>query len=219
MWLVISDTHIGDKHANINLQKLYSLLEEFSTYNYDLVLNGDIFDFAKHLEFDERHRTFLKIIQKYKKIIYIEGNHDYFLTGLADVIPNILFKKELLLFFGNKIVKITHGHQTDIGVVWFPRITRCLTRLNAWFYNITGIDLQHRIRQIKWVKRLFTDKQAKKLMRREKVADILIAGHIHLPGVHYEYGIEYYNTGDWVEKDHCHYLTIDEDSNIKLIKV
>ena len=44
MWLIISDTHVGDRQANRNLPGLLSLLEDFSKEDCTLVLNGDTQD-------------------------------------------------------------------------------------------------------------------------------------------------------------------------------
>lgn len=219
MWIVISDTHIGDKHSNENLPKLFSFLEEFSSLGYNLILNGDIFDFAKCLEFDERHRTFINIVQKFKRVIYIEGNHDWFVSGLKKSLGRAEFKKEFILNHNNKIIKVIHGHQTDNGVVLFPRLNRFLVRMNSWFYNLTGLDIQHKLRKLKIVQKLFQEKQATKLIRKERFANILIAGHTHQPGIRNECGIQYFNTGDWVETDHCYFAVIKDDSTIELIKV
>ena len=218
MWLVLSDIHIGDKHSDSQLPKLFSLLEEFSNKGHTLVLNGDIFDFAKTLGFDERHRIFLSLIQKYNEVIYIEGNHDWFVSGLQDTFPKITFKKELLLHLENKIVRITHGHQTDNFVKKMPRINRLLVKLNSWFYDIFGLDIQHHARKTWLVQNLMLKRQEKKLVHREKVANVIISGHTHRPCFHEKYGNPYYNTGDWVEKDHCTYVLI-ENNEIELVKV
>ena len=218
MWLILSDIHIGDKHSDKQLPKLFDLLEEYSNKNYTLILNGDIFDFAKNLAFDKRHRTFLSLIQKYENIIYIEGNHDWFVSGLKNIFPKIEFKKELLLKLGNKIIKIIHGHQTDNFVMKMPKINRFLVKLNSWIYDIFKIDIQHYARNTKIVQKFMLEKQETKLIKLEKIANILIAGHTHRPYFKKKYGIEYYNTGDWVENSHCAYVLI-ENNKIELIKV
>jgi UDP-2,3-diacylglucosamine pyrophosphatase LpxH len=218
MYLVISDTHIGDKQANKNLPSLFNLLERFSQKECVLVLNGDIFDFSKFLGFDERHRTFLSIIKKFRKIIYIEGNHDWFVSGIRDSLPHISFRKELILKIDNKIIKIAHGHQTETFIMKHPMFARTLTRINKWFYELSGIDLQHILRKTWLVQKFLLQRQEKKLVRMERQANIIIAGHTHRPCVRKIYDTMYYNTGDWVETPHRAYVLINNDGSIELRK-
>lgn len=219
MWLIISDTHVGDRQANRNLPSLLSLLEDFSKEDCTLVLNGDIFDFSKYLNFDERHRAFLTAIQKFKEVIYIEGNHDWFVSGLQDTLPCISFKKEMLLKINNKIIRIAHGHQTDTTVMKRPRLSRFLTRLNKWIYELIGIDLQHSFRKTWLVQKFLLQRQEKKLVRMEAQANVIIAGHTHRPCARKIYDTMYYNTGDWVEAPHRAYALIHDDGEIELFKL
>lgn len=219
MYLIISDLHIGDRHSNRFLPSLFSLLEKYSQEkNCCLILNGDAIDLAKTLEFDERHRMFFKIIKKFNEIVYIEGNHDWFMAGLKDAIPGISFKKEVLLHLDNKIIRVIHGHQTDFWVSKFPKFNRFLIRINRWIYNFINIDVQHLIRKTWLVQKFLLERQEKSLIREEYVANVLIAGHTHRPCVKEYDGILYYNTGDWVEADHRAFVVIDDQNKIELIK-
>jgi len=219
MYLILSDTHIGDRHSNKYLPSLFSLLDEYSQRdNCHLILNGDILDLAKTLKFDERHRLFFSLVSRFHQITYIEGNHDWFVSGLRDVIPHISFKKELLLHLNNKIVRVIHGHQTDFWSYRLSKITRFLIRLNRWFYDLTNIDAQHYVRKTRLVQKFLLERQEKKLIRKENIANVLIAGHTHRPCVREEYNTLYYNTGDWVEADHRGYVVIDDQNRIELFK-
>jgi len=217
MWLVISDTHIGDYHVNKNLPKLFSILKEYVNQKCTLVLNGDTFDFAKLLEFDERHRLFLSIVSKYEKVICIEGNHDWFISGLQDVLSKICFKKELILNLKDNIVHIYHGHQSDYFSYKWPRLTRCMIRINHWIERLTSVDIQHKIRKTWLVQKFLLQRQEKRLIRMERVANIVIAGHTHRPCMRQEGGVTYYNTGDWIDESHCAYLTIDDNEDMHFI--
>jgi len=219
MYLVISDTHVGDRQANRNLPSLLFLLEEFSEKNCTLVLNGDVLDFSKMLEFDERHRAFLLVIQKFKKVIYIEGNHDWFVSGLGDVFSHISFRKEVLLKINNQIIKIAHGHQTDTTIMNYPKFVRFVIKVNKWVYELTGVDLQHAFRQTWLVQNFLLQRQENKLVRMESQANVIIAGHTHRPCARKIYDTMYYNTGDWVEYDHRAYVIIHDDGEIELVKL
>jgi len=217
MYLILSDLHIGDKHSNRFLPSLFNLLEDLPG-EYHLILNGDVFDFAKCLNFDERHRIFLSIIQKFKSVTYIEGNHDWFVSGIKDVLPCVTFRKELLLRMNNKIIRIVHGHQTDKWATKRAKLTRFFIKLNNLIYKLANIDIQHWARKTWLVQRFLLSRQEKKLIKNESVANIIIAGHTHRRCARTENGTLYYNTGDWVEEDHGAYVTIDDDGNIELIK-
>lgn len=219
MFVIISDTHIGDRQANKHLPKLFALLENLSAQDVTLILNGDTFDLAKSLSFDERHRTFLSLTRGFKETIYIAGNHDWFMAGLRDSLPNITFKTEHRLKINHQIIRITHGHQTDRSVIYLPRFTRFLIRLNSWIYDLSGFDVQHALRHTWLVQKLLLEQQENRLMRAEKTANIIIAGHTHRPCTREKYGVYYYNTGDWVETDHAAYVTIDDNGRIDLIRV
>ena len=219
MWLVISDTHVGDRQANKNLPSLLALLEEFADKDCTLVLNGDIFDFSKFLGFDERHRAFLLAVQKFKKIIYIEGNHDWFVSGIRDVFPHISFRKEMLLRINNEIIRISHGHQTDSTVMRHPRFNRILTAFNKWIYELIGVDLQHAFRKTWLVQRFLLQRQENKLVRMESQANVIIAGHTHRPCIRKIYDTTYCNTGDWVDPSHRAYAIIHDDGRVELVKL
>lgn len=218
MWVVISDTHIGDKHADEFLPKLFDILREYSYHGFSLILNGDIFDFSKNLIIDDRHREFISIIKNFKEVVYIEGNHDWFISGFDNTIPNFSFKKSFDLKVNNKLIKIIHGHQADNFVVKIPKLNRFLVRINNWIYEKIGIDVQHFFRNTKFVGKMLK-KQESKLIEMMKSADVILAGHTHRLGSREESGVLYYNTGDWVEKDHGAIAIVDNNGNISLNKI
>lgn len=211
-YLIISDTHIGDIHTNKNLPKLFNLLETYALKEYVLILNGDTLDFAKMLAFDERHKQFFKILKKFQKVIYIEGNHDWFLTGLGDVVPNIVFVKDLYLYLNDKMIHIIHGHQYDKSVMKFPRLTRLLIKMNKWIEHLFGFDIQHWFKQTAFAHKWLVEKQERRLIRKELVANILITGHTHSACQKEINNIMYYNTGNWIENNQCCYILIEDNA-------
>jgi len=213
MWLVLSDIHLGDDRSNINLPKLFSLLNHYSKLNCNLILNGDILDLARNLHFDIRHRIFFQILQKFKKVIYIEGNHDWFLSGLHCCFPKIEFTKELILDINNLKIKINHGHQADVLVYGFPILTRLCIKLNSWIYKIFKFDTQKYIRKTRLAKFLL-EKQIKKILQNE-TSNVLISGHTHFPRCERIKNVLYCNTGDWLEEQNCCYIIIKDDGSIE----
>lgn len=213
MYVVISDTHIGDRQANKNLPVLFNFLEKLDK-NITLVLNGDIIDFSKTFYFDERHRIFLRIIQKFNKVIYIEGNHDWFVSGLKDVFPKLIFKKQLLININSKLIRIFHGHTLDFFCSKFPRFVRSMTIFSDWVYKYTGINFQGLF--YKHIQKYFLKMKARKITRLEMCANIIITGHTHFPQKMVINNVDFYNSGDWLDSKNTACVIIDDTGEIKL---
>lgn len=213
MYLVISDTHIGDRHADKNLDKLYNLVEHYSQYpEVKLILNGDIVDFAKHPELDSRHFIFFRLINKFANVYYILGNHDWNASEVAARVLHLKVVPGLMVRSGEKRIAICHGHQFDWTVKYFPTFLRWLTRLNAWIDDKIHIDLQRFFHHSRYVQNCLIPKEVKKACNRvNNQADILICGHTHKLEVYQHDDLMYYNTGSWVDST-CAYLTINNGS-------
>lgn len=214
MYIIFSDIHLGDINSDKNLPKLFELLKTFPK-EYKLIFNGDTFDLVKNLSFDERHREFLKIIQEFNEVYFIVGNHDWIIEGLRDIFLKIKILPELNLELNDNIIKIIHGHQADTLSSKLAVFDRFLIRLNLFIYKLIKIDIQLKIKNFSYIKKLLQS-QEKKLVEKELLADIIIAGHTHCPKI-VNYGdVIYYNTGDWVNLEN-YYILLDKD--IKFIKV
>ena len=217
--LVISDTHIGDRRTDKNIKLLFSLLEAYAGPDAHLVLNGDIFDLARNLSFDGRHRAFIKIARKFSQVTYVEGNHEWFVSGLgSSLIQHASFCRQYRIERGGRTFNITHGHRTDRVAYGMARFGRFIIRLNKWFEDLTGIDLQHQLRKTWFAKRMLK-KQEERLMAMETWGDVLVAGHTHRPELRKFGDRTYINTGDWVESSHCSYLIINDDGEYELKRV
>lgn len=214
MYVVFSDIHIGDINSDKNLPKLFQLLNNFPK-EYKLIFNGDTFELVKNLSFDERHAEFLKIIQKFDEVYFIIGNHDWLLNGLQNVFQKVKILPELNLELNNNIIKIIHGHQSDLLVSKFELFDRFLVRLNFLIYKLIKIDIQLKIKSCSCIKKLLKS-QEKKLVEKYLLADIIIAGHTHCAKIENYGEVIYYNTGDWVNLEN-YYILLDKD--IKFIKV
>jgi UDP-2,3-diacylglucosamine pyrophosphatase LpxH len=57
--------------------------------------------------------------------------------------------------------------------------------------------------------------QEKRIAKRERWADVIVAGHTHRPVVARYKGKTYVNTGDWVERANRAYLLIDDDGEFE----
>lgn len=211
MYLVISDTHIGDRHSDKNLEKLYRLLDYYSQWNDQvcLILNGDIIDFAKHSEFDSRHFIFFRILRKYKYLYYIKGNHDWLPKEAKERVPNLDITSAIRFQDGKQKIAILHGHQFDWAIPKSLWLSKALTKINKLIDDCTSIDVQRIFHKSSFVQNKLIPQQIKKCCNqlKNKVTTV-ICGHTHKIQVYQQEGIIYYNTGSWVDRT-CAYLTID----------
>ena len=214
--LVISDTHIGDARGDRNLVSLFKVMEQHAGPDSHLILNGDIFDLASCLSMDSRHREFMEIARTHGKVTYIQGNHDWMIKGMGEVLSrDIDFATELRFEAGGKKFRILHGHQYDFLANYMPRTNRFIIRLNHVLMRLTNIDFQVVLRMTDTGKWLLA-RQEKRLIKKEKWADVIVAGHTHRPTVAQFKQRIYVNTGDWVERKNRAYLLIEENGDFEL---
>jgi UDP-2,3-diacylglucosamine pyrophosphatase LpxH len=233
--LFISDVHLGTTKCQAE-----KLLEVFREYEFEtLVIVGDFIDLTslkKKFYWSESHSTViqkvLRMSRKDIKVIYVLGNHDYYLRGLIqdqDIsIGDILICDEFYYKTGKgETIYICHGDQFD----GFIRMHPFLYGLGDWAY-----ELSFKINKVYNVIRRFfgleywslsaylkskvknaisfvNDFKILSIKKLEEVGcDSIMIGHIHTPAIE----SRYYNTGDFCES--CSYLieTLDGDIELKL---
>jgi len=214
MHLVLSDTHIGDRRTDRHMDRLLEILAEHADPATTLVLNGDVFDFARNLSFGESHRRFMAAARGFRETIYIEGNHDWFVAGIKDALPGLRCCHRLRLTTPGGRFEMLHGHQQD-------RLARgmvghMVVHINRAVQQLTAMDVQRALQRT-MVCQWFHDRQEIRLVRRSSWGDVVVAGHTHRPGVRKVDGRTYVNTGAWLERDHCHYLLVDDSGGFELL--
>ena len=232
--LFISDVHLGTTKCQAE-----KLLEVFREYEFEtLVIVGDFIDLTslkKKFYWSESHSTViqkvLRMSRKDIKVIYILGNHDYYLRGLIqdqDIsIGDILICDEFYYTTGKgERIYICHGDQFD----GFIRMHPFLYGLGDWAY-----ELSFKINKVYNVIRRFfgleywslsaylkskvknaisfvNDFKILSIKKLEEVGcDSIMIGHIHTPAIE----SRYYNTGDFCES--CSYLIETLDGDIELL--
>ena len=233
----ISDTHLGTKHCNAeSLAKFLSVTE--SEYLY---LVGDIVDLwamKKNRYWPAEHTQILQIIKNISengtKVIYTPGNHDSALRIFCgNKIGDIQVEKQIIHTRrnGEKLL-VLHGDQVD------PLMQ---ARCRYWmsFVGDIGYDfllfINHNLRRIQkllgfkyWSLARFIKSNLKNAkehvntyenllagLAREHDVNGIVCGHIHFPKSYDIDGVDYFNSGDWVE--HCTALAETELGEIKLI--
>lgn len=236
--LFISDVHLGTPKCQAE-----KLLKLFKKYEFEtLVIVGDFIDLTslkKKFYWKESHSTviqkILKMSRKNVKVIYILGNHDYYLRGLIQEqninIGDILICDEFYYTTskGEKIY-ICHGDQFD----GFIRLNPILYALGDWAYELSfkinstynklrsifrleywslSAYLKYRVKNAISFINDFKTLSIKKL--QDTKCDSIMIGHIHTPEIAKFDRYKYYNTGDIVES--CSYLIESMDGNIELL--
>lgn len=206
--IIISDTHIGTKFYKSS--ELLSFLD--TTECDELVLAGDIIDFIKIPVFTERCLQIIKKFGKYKKIVYVVGNHDEGLVGVVG--KNLLgidFVKRYDFEENGRKFRIEHGDQYDKGAIH----NRIFVKFLSVIQNILEFTFEFDFTT--W----WTEIQIKKhklrsiinILRHHPKIDVFIMGHTHIPEaliwVDENQNIKtYINSGDWVT--HQTYVIVDD---------
>jgi UDP-2,3-diacylglucosamine pyrophosphatase LpxH len=213
--LILSDLHLGAETSRA--REATRVLKENRFQR--LILLGDIFADLNFARLTKEHWKFLGYIRKLSnpkrkiEIVWVEGNHDY---GLTDIMSHLVgvqvYQDYTWEFHGRKHIAI-HGHQFDGFQVNRVRLSRWGTSL---YLQLQKLDFKS-----KPVVRLIDRLNTRWLRMSEKVAagaltyarhhdaQRIFCGHTH-QAMHVEQnGIDYYNSGGWVDS-RLTYLTVDE---------
>ncbi len=213
--LILSDLHLGADTSHA--REATRALKE--TRFQRLILLGDIFADLNFARLTKDHWKFLGCIRKLSnpkrkiEVVWVEGNHDH---GLTDIMSHLVgvrvYQQYTWTFRGLRHIAI-HGHQFDGFQV--NRLT--LSRLGTSLY----LQLQKLDFKSKPIARLIDRLNTRWLRMSPKVssgalaharyhgADRIFCGHTHEAMHMAEDGINYYNSGGWVDS-RLTYLTIDE---------
>jgi UDP-2,3-diacylglucosamine pyrophosphatase LpxH len=231
--VIMSDLHLGMKDSSPK-----KILEFLDSIHTDLlILNGDIIDMDALKRGSKWRNKHTKVIMKLldmsrdTNIIYIRGNHD---SDLEDVygykFGNIKFMDEYIYNHDNKKMLIFHGDKIDVTVKY-----KFLSQIGSIGYDLAlrlnTLYNEYRMRTgkpyysiSKWIKK--NVKNAISFVNdfeinaceyaKSKKCDSVICGHIHIPVIKKIDGINYYNSGDWVENFSC--LVLTSENEWKLIE-
>jgi len=235
--IAISDVHLGTKGSKADL--LLSFLRDAECDNLFLV--GDIFDgwrLKRNWYWAEDHSTvvqkILRMGRKGTKIYYIPGNHDEFMRQfLEHSFGNIELHNEMVYTAVNgKQYIIIHGDKFDIVTMnmkwiahtgdWAYTLLLNINTAIHWFRSYFRLPYWS---LSKWAKHKvkeavnFIGSYERSLINyaRIKQVDGVICGHIHSSNISVIDGIEYMNSGDWVES--CTALVEHLDGTWEIVSV
>jgi UDP-2,3-diacylglucosamine pyrophosphatase LpxH len=214
--VIMSDLHLGSdvSRAGDALALLQSL------YFRRLILLGDIFADLNFSRLTKEHWKFLGYIRKLSnpkheiEVVWVEGNHDHGLTEVMSHLVGVPVYQEYSWLYGGKRHLAIHGHQFDS----FGLRNAFLSKVgNFIFLQLQKVDSKNK-KVARYLDRLNT----RWLRLSEQVAhgalsyakpgkaERIFCGHTHAPLARVRDGVEYYNSGAWVDQ-RCTYITVDPE--------
>ena len=233
--LWISDVHLGIRASKASF--LLDFLEHHEAEQYYLV--GDIVDgwaLRRSWYWPESHNDVVRMLLDKARggaMTYIPGNHDEAarrFPGL-DLGGITITRRALHTTADGRRFLILHGDEFD-GVI---RHARWLSLLGAWAYSgiLTlnqYVDCVRRWMKLPyWSLSAYLKHKTKRAVQfiadfenavaqraQDQDVDGVICGHIHHPEMRMIDGVQYVNTGDWVES--CTALVEHFDGRLELIR-
>ncbi len=217
--LVISDVHLGTKGSKA--KEVVRFLKQFSCDN--LILNGDIIDgwqLKKSGAWKRKHTRFfnrlLKMINQHQThVFYLRGNHDDFLDQVLPMqIGNLNILNDMVYESNGKKFFVTHGdifdsvttnfrwiaYLGDIGytfLLWLNRNVNLYRQKKGLPYFSLSQYVKSKVKTaVSYIDQYETELTK---MAKAKGCDGIICGHIHKAEIREINGIQYLNSGDWVE--------------------
>ena len=166
------------------------------------------------------------------EVIYVRGNHDDFLDHLAPMsFYNIRIVKDWVLESNGKRYYVTHGDIFDTVTThmkWLAKLGDVGYTFLLWMNKVYNnyrlkqgkpyYSLSQAIKQkVKSAVSYISDFEKELVaFARARKCDGVICGHIHHPDMAVYEGIEYLNSGDWVESLSA--LVQDEEGNWNIFR-
>ncbi|WFB35780.1 UDP-2,3-diacylglucosamine diphosphatase [Kiritimatiellota bacterium B12222] len=232
----ISDLHLGAKSSRPDC-----LLDFFRHHQSEhLYLVGDMIDgwrLKKSWFWDQLHNDVVqKILRQARKgtqVVYIPGNHDQFARDHIGLrLGEIEIKRNcehvtadgrrLLIMHGDEFDSIvTHAKWLAVlgsgayeaSIVLNRIVNGVREKLGMPYWSISNYLKQKVKNAMKFIDNY---EQAVAEAGRQRKVDGVVCGHIHRADIKTIEGIEYYNTGDWVES--CTALVEHFDGRMELIE-
>lgn len=211
----ISDAHLSfaDSPTEPQLVRFIQGLKGRASHLYIL---GDLFDFwfeyrrAVPASYLGTLAALLSLTQSRTKIIYLPGNHDFWLGDYLTREVGIQIAADTLdISHQGRKIHLIHGDGLaygDKGYRLLKKIFRC--KLNIWLYRLLPVDFAYWLAlKTSRASRQYTSGKAPDLqgyydyaaVRLKDGYDAVIMGHTHIPEVkHIRQGL-YINTGDWIK--------------------
>jgi UDP-2,3-diacylglucosamine pyrophosphatase LpxH len=215
--LILSDLHLG---ADMSRAREAMRVLQRNCYRR-LILNGDIFADLNFARLKKEHWKFLGFIRKLSnpkrnvEVVWVEGNHDHGLTQIMSHLVGVRAYHEYSWEYQGLRHIAVHGHQFDsfgVNNVRFNYLFGTLLYLQLQKWDTKSKMLTRFLDRLntRWL-RLSTKVAAGALAHaRHHQAARIFCGHTHAALHRHEDGIDYYNSGSWID-DRPKYITVGEE--------
>jgi UDP-2,3-diacylglucosamine pyrophosphatase LpxH len=214
--LLLSDIHLGSEISRA--REALVLLKSCGFRR--LILLGDIFSDLNFARLNGDHWKFLSYIRKLSnrkrkiEVVWVEGNHD---QGLSNVMSHLVgvpvFKRYVWTYNGLLHLAI-HGHQFDrfaldneflsrAGELLFSRVQKLDMRNKRFSRFVDRLNSR-------WLRLSTTVAESALAYAKAGRIDRIFCGHTHLPQHRQYEGVDYYNTGAWVDQRPT-YVTVGDE--------
>lgn len=215
--LILSDLHLG---AEVSRAREATHVLRENTYRR-LILLGDIFADLNFGRLKKEHWKFLSVIRKLSnpkrnvEVVWVEGNHDHGLTQIMSHLVGIRVYQEYRWQYQGMRHIAVHGHQFDSFVVSNLRFnylfgTLLYLQLQKWdSKNKTLTRFLDRL-NTRWLRMSSKVSRGALAHARHHQAERIFCGHTHAALHLAEDGVDYYNSGSWIDA-HPTYITVGEE--------
>lgn len=234
--LFISDVHLGTKACQADLLLDFLKLHEADTY----YLVGDIVDFwriKRGAHWPQHHNDVMqKLLRKVRKgarLVYIPGNHDEALRaycgaqfGGIEIVQSAVHEaadgRRYLIIHGDEFDVVVRyakwlaflGDSAYVFALWVNTQLNWARRHFGLPYWSLSAYLKHKVKRA--VNYIGEFEQALAQEARRHGAHGVVCGHIHHAAIRDMGGIQYLNTGDWVES--CTAIGETPDGRFEIIR-
>jgi UDP-2,3-diacylglucosamine pyrophosphatase LpxH len=214
--LILSDLHLG-----ADMSRARDALRLLRNTRYRrLILNGDIFADLNFARLKKEHWKFLGYIRKLSnpkrnvEVVWVEGNHDH---GLIQIMSHLVgvhaFQEYQWEYQGLRHVAV-HGHQYDsfgVNNVRFNYVFGTLLYLQLQKWDTKGKFLTRLLDRLntRWLRLSSKVANGALAHARHQEAARIFCGHTHAALHRRENGVDYYNSGSWID-EHPAYITVGE---------
>jgi UDP-2,3-diacylglucosamine pyrophosphatase LpxH len=195
----------------------------------------DIWSLRRGIYWPQSHndviQKLLRAGRKGANVIYIPGNHDEFVAGFFGAYGAVTIQQRAIHVTANgHRLLVIHGHELDtvvqnirwlafIGDVGYQFLLHlnhpvnwARKRLGLGYWSLSSYVKRNVKNAVSFIGEF--EKAIVRFSTEDKVSGV-ICGHIHSPMIRKIDGVDYYNSGDWVES--CSALVEDFDCNIHLM--
>lgn len=213
--LILSDVHLGSE-----VSRAREATELITETNFRrLVLLGDIFSDLNFRRLTSDHWRFLSRIRKLSnpkrkvEVVWVEGNHD---QGLSQIMSHLVgvpvYQRYVWEYEGKRHLAI-HGHQFHPFCQKNEFLSRVGERI---FYELQKLDgNRKRLSRFidrantRWLRMQSIVAEGAFLYARAGRVDRIFCGHTHAATHQHRHGIDYYNSGSWIDANPT-FLAISE---------